>query len=209
MYLVSIAFEAIGSFGVASARNVPVLFAFRFVQALGASSGLSVGTGVIGDVYKLEERGAANGVFSAVRPSRHLLLSHSLNSLFQQAVLLGAALAPFVSGIAASYYSWRGTQYGMGGLAIFCWILMLLLQPETSQPGVRGIEKAREAGKKDGWVWLNPLKSLATLRSPNVLFVVCLDADFSRQKLTDLRQVIEVTFVLLTDYGEILCRCVP
>ena len=88
-------------------------------------------------------------------------------------MLLGAALAPLIGGMMAHYYSWRGIQYGLCGFAVFSLILTLLLQPETSQPGARGIDKARSAGKKDGWVWLNPLRSLALLKSPNVLFLVC------------------------------------
>ena len=36
------------------------------MQAIGASPGLSVGAGVIGDIYKLEERGQAMGTFFAV-----------------------------------------------------------------------------------------------------------------------------------------------
>jgi len=39
---------------------------WRLVQAFGASPGLSVGSGVIGDIYKLEERGTAMGIFFAV-----------------------------------------------------------------------------------------------------------------------------------------------
>ena len=39
---------------------------WRIVQAFGASSGMSVGAGVIGDIYRLEERGAAMGVFFGV-----------------------------------------------------------------------------------------------------------------------------------------------
>jgi MFS family permease len=39
---------------------------WRFVQALGASPGLAVGPGVIGDIYKLEERGQAMGIFFGV-----------------------------------------------------------------------------------------------------------------------------------------------
>lgn len=35
-------------------------------QSFGASSGLSVGAAVIGDIYKLEERGTAMGVFFGV-----------------------------------------------------------------------------------------------------------------------------------------------
>lgn len=168
IYLTSMAFEAVGSLGVALSKNVPQLLAWRVMQAFGASSGLSVGVGVIGDIYKLEERGTASGVFFA-------------------AVLLGAALAPLIGGVMAHYYSWRGIQYGLCGFAVFSWILTMLLQPETSQPGARGIDKAREAGKRDGWVWLNPLRSLALLRSPNVLFLA-----------------IEGAFVLLTDYAMIV-----
>ena len=41
--------------------------AWRFVQALGASPGLAVGSGVIGDIYKLEERGQAIGIYFGVR----------------------------------------------------------------------------------------------------------------------------------------------
>ena len=42
---------------------------WRFVQALGASPGLAVGSGVIGDIYKLEERGQAIGIFFGVNLS--------------------------------------------------------------------------------------------------------------------------------------------
>lgn len=53
--------------------TVPQLLFWRFFQAFGVSCGLAVGAGVIGDIYKLEERGAAMGVFFAVGP--HLPLS--------------------------------------------------------------------------------------------------------------------------------------
>lgn len=37
-------------------RNVSQLMIFRFIQAFGSAAGMSVGSGVIGDIYKLEER---------------------------------------------------------------------------------------------------------------------------------------------------------
>ena len=40
---------------------------WRVVQAFGASSGHSVGMGVIGDIYRLEERGTASGIYFGVR----------------------------------------------------------------------------------------------------------------------------------------------
>lgn len=119
-----------------------------------------------------------------------------------QAVLSGAALAPLIGGITAHYYSWRGMQFGLGVFAILCWILTLLLQPETSQPGARGIDKARAEGKKDGWVWLNPLRSLGLLRSPNVLFLVRSTVSLSYTLNLTFYQAIEGAFVLMSDYGE-------
>ena len=69
-------------------------------------------------------------------------------------------------------------QLGLSGFAVFCWVLTFLVQPETSQPGARGMDKALAKGEKVGWVWLNPLKSLALLRSPNVLLPVRLSLPF-------------------------------
>ena len=51
---------------MATARKVPILMFWRVVQAFGASSGMSIGAGVIGDIYRLEERGYAMGVFVGV-----------------------------------------------------------------------------------------------------------------------------------------------
>jgi MFS family permease len=39
---------------------------FRVVQAFGGGGGMSVGAGVISDIYRLEERGSAMGFFFAV-----------------------------------------------------------------------------------------------------------------------------------------------
>jgi MFS family permease len=55
-----------GSFGVALARTVPQLMLFCVSQAFGGGGGMSVGTGVISDIYRLEQRGGAMGVFFAV-----------------------------------------------------------------------------------------------------------------------------------------------
>lgn len=50
------------------ATQIPLLLFFRFLQGLGAAPGLVLGPGVIGDIYKLEERGRALSVFLAVSP---------------------------------------------------------------------------------------------------------------------------------------------
>ena len=55
-----------GSLGVAFARNVQQLFLFRVVQAFGGGGGMSIGAGVISDIYRSEQRGTAMGIFFAV-----------------------------------------------------------------------------------------------------------------------------------------------
>jgi MFS family permease len=66
VYLYSLPVLTIGSIGVSLATNIPNLLFWRFLQALGAAPSLVVGAGVIGDIYKLEERGRAMSVFFAV-----------------------------------------------------------------------------------------------------------------------------------------------
>lgn len=82
------------------------------------------------------------------------------------------SLAPTVGGLTAHYLSWRATQYGLCLASLISFALTFLFQPETSQPGARGVEKLIRAGGKARWVWLNPFDSIALLRSPNVLLIV-------------------------------------
>ena len=59
---------AIGSAGLAAAQSIPSLLFWRFFQAMGSSLGPVFGAAVIGDIFKLEERGGATGVcFAASR----------------------------------------------------------------------------------------------------------------------------------------------
>jgi len=67
MYLCGMPFLCIGSCGVAMSMSFRSLLFWRFVQVFGASGGVSLGAGVIGDIYKLEERGTAIGIFFGVR----------------------------------------------------------------------------------------------------------------------------------------------
>ena len=82
------------------------------------------------------------------------------------------SVAPTVGGVTAHYYSWRTTQYGLAAAGIVSFLLTLFFQPETSQPGARGVDKLIEKEGKSRWVWLNPFGSIALLRSPNVTFIV-------------------------------------
>ncbi|KAF4607766.1 hypothetical protein EYR40_000101 [Pleurotus pulmonarius] len=125
VYLAGLPVFCLGSYQIAISQNIYYLIAWRFIQNVGISGGISLGAGVIGDIYKLEERGFAMGVFFG-------------------GVLLGPAIAPVTGGIATHYASWRMLQWGflICGLALL--ISMALWLPETSHPGTLGVEKAED-----------------------------------------------------------------
>jgi MFS family permease len=154
----------------------------RFVQAFGASMGTSIGSAVISDIYKLEERGTVMGVFWAVCQVyflRFRFFNTCLNvHICHQTILLGLTLAPLAGGIAAQYSSWRVLQLAFGFYGLLVWALIALFLPETSHPETRGKDvenKKRESlglPPKHGLVWVNPAKSLLLLQSPNLSAVV-------------------------------------
>ena len=65
-YLCTLPVLVIGSAGVVASKTIPSLLFWRFLQSMGASPSSVLGAGVIGDIFKLEERGRAMGVFWAV-----------------------------------------------------------------------------------------------------------------------------------------------
>lgn len=68
-FLFHLPLMVIGSLITAQAESVSQLLVGRTIQAFGASPGLSVGAGVIGDIYRLEERGTALGSYFGVSHS--------------------------------------------------------------------------------------------------------------------------------------------
>ena len=56
----------IGSMGVAASQTISQLIVWRFVQTIGASPALVIRPAVVGDIYKVEERGQAMGISLAV-----------------------------------------------------------------------------------------------------------------------------------------------
>jgi MFS family permease len=67
MYLSGMPILFIGSCGVAMSTSLRGLLFWRFIQTFGCSGGMTLGAGVIGDIYKLEERGTGIGIFFGVR----------------------------------------------------------------------------------------------------------------------------------------------
>ncbi|TDL18887.1 MFS general substrate transporter [Rickenella mellea] len=180
IYLGSLPILCLGSIGVALSQSVAQLLVFRMLQGFGASSGLSVGTGVIADIYKLEERGTAMGIFFG-------------------AILLGPALAPLAGGVAAYYFTWRHMHWSLMFCALMCFLSVVFFLPETSHPGSRGIEKLETDRRKPFHVvWLNPLKSVWLLRSPN-LMAVTLTGTFTL--LTDYVMLLPLAYTIGTRYN--------
>ncbi|KAG1731239.1 major facilitator superfamily domain-containing protein [Suillus paluster] len=155
---------------------------FRFYASgavtFGCSGGMSLGAGVIGDIYKLEERGTAIGIFFG-------------------ATLFGFAVAPFLGGAAAQYWSWRNLHYSLGAWGLFEILLIYLAFPETSHPGTMGIDKLT----RRRWIhitWVNPLSSLWLLRSPN-LFAVMLAS--SLVLISDYVLLVPLAYTIGVRYG--------
>ncbi|KAG2040360.1 major facilitator superfamily domain-containing protein [Suillus americanus] len=152
IYLWGMPFLCVGSCGVALSTSLQSLLLWRFVQTFGCAGALSLGTGVIGDIYKLEERGTAIGVFFGV-------------------TFFGHAIAPFLGGAATQYWSWRNLHYSIGAWGLLDMLLIYLSFPETSHPGTLGIDKVT----RRRWIHItrvNPLSSLWLLRSPNLFAVM-------------------------------------
>ncbi|KAG1808327.1 major facilitator superfamily domain-containing protein [Suillus variegatus] len=156
IYLWGMPFLCVGSCGVALSASLQSLLFWRFVQTFGCAGALSLGTGVIGHIYKLEERGTAIGVFFSI-------------------TLLGYAVAPFLGGAATHHWSWRNLHYSIGAWGLLEMLFIYLSFPETSHPGTLGIDKL-PSRRPIHITWINPLSSLWLLRSPNLFAVMLASA---------------------------------
>ncbi|KAG2064063.1 MFS general substrate transporter [Suillus decipiens] len=178
MYLWGVPVLCVGSCGVAVSTSLWSLLFWRFVQTFGCSGALPLGAGVIGDIYKLEERGTAIGIFFG-------------------AILLGFAVAPLVGGTVAQYWSWRNLHYSLAAWGLLELLLIYFSFPETSHPGTLGIDKIT----RKRWIhitWVNPLSSLWLLRSPN-LFAVMLASTLVL--LTDYVLLVPLAYTIGVRYG--------
>ncbi|KAK5266030.1 hypothetical protein LTR40_014453, partial [Exophiala xenobiotica] len=82
------------------AQSKQQLMAFRFLSGLGGSAPLAIGGGVLGDLFKPEERGKAMGIY-AMGP------------------LLGPAIGPVVGAWVAEKSTWRWMFYASSVANLF------------------------------------------------------------------------------------------
>ena len=113
IFLVAMVIYSASSLGAAFVQNIWVLVVLRCIQSMGVSSGQSVGSGYISDLYPIEQRGAAFGkyMFGAV---------------------FGPLLGPILGGLLTmSSMGWRATFWFCFSFGIFIFIITFLFTPET------------------------------------------------------------------------------
>ncbi len=91
-YGVAVAFFLVGSALCGVAQSFVQLVIFRAIQGLGAGGVMPVAVTVIGDIYKLEERGRVQGAFSSVWA-------------------LASLVGPLLGGVITDALSWRWIFY--------------------------------------------------------------------------------------------------
>ncbi|EDR04270.1 MFS polyamine transporter [Laccaria bicolor S238N-H82] len=97
------------------AQNKSQLIAFRFLAGLGGSAPLSVGGGVLGDVWRAEERGRAIAIYSL-------------------APLLGPVVGPVCGGWIAERSTWRWVFWSTSIADVIVQISGLFFLKETYAP---------------------------------------------------------------------------
>ncbi len=91
-----------------------MLIAMRVLSASAASSVQSVGAGSVADVWAVEERGTAMGIF------------------YIGQLAVGTLLGPLIGGLLTEEWGWRATQWFLAIYAAIVLILIVLCLPETS-----------------------------------------------------------------------------
>ncbi|KAL8794142.1 MAG: hypothetical protein Q9195_003327 [Heterodermia aff. obscurata] len=177
IYLVSFALFLLWNILAAISTNIAMLVIFRLLGGGAASSVQAVGAGTIADLWEVQERGKAMGIFYL-------------------GPLMGPLLAPILGGILGEKLGWRSTQWALviyGGILL---IVLFFAQPETLKitrplleepPGEMaatpvGLRRTKSAQKiQQGAsktvrslkrVFLDPLKIILYLRFPAVLITV-------------------------------------
>ncbi|KAI7854746.1 major facilitator superfamily domain-containing protein [Circinella umbellata] len=97
---------------LANTPSFPILLVLRMLQAFGASSGMAIGAGVIGDITTPAERGAYYSIFT----------SFALSS---------TAIGPVIGGVITNELSWRWIFWILLMIGSVGLITVLFFLPET------------------------------------------------------------------------------
>jgi DHA1 family bicyclomycin/chloramphenicol resistance-like MFS transporter len=104
------------SIGCAFSGSYEQMLTWRFVQALGAASGLVIGRAIVGDLFDIKEAGK---VFSSIFPF----------------VGMSPAISPVIGGYLGFYLGWQSTFIFVALFAIVTMLLAFFFVPETLTEG--------------------------------------------------------------------------
>lgn len=110
----------IASIGCAAISNVDALFVCRFLQGVGAASGLVIGRAIIADLC---DKTASAHAYAIVYPL----------------VSLSPALAPAIGGHLAAIWGWRADFLFVAAFGLSALVLVLVLLPETVPKQVNSV----------------------------------------------------------------------
>ncbi|KAE9979402.1 hypothetical protein EG328_000887 [Venturia inaequalis] len=102
----------LANIALAQSKSFAMLMFFRGLQAIGSSSTIAIGAGVIGDIALGSERGGFMGLFGGIR-------------------MFGQAIGPVFGGILTQYLGFRSIFYFLTGFAAVVIIMLALYLPET------------------------------------------------------------------------------
>ncbi|KAL9597588.1 MAG: hypothetical protein Q9219_005027 [cf. Caloplaca sp. 3 TL-2023] len=177
IYLVSFTLFIIWNILGALSTNIAMLIIMRLLGGGAAASVQAVGAGTIADVWQVQERGSAMGIFYL-------------------GPLCGPLLAPIIGGALAQRWGWRSTQWFLVLYGSVILVFLVFVLPETlkaSKPTVdeevldtvavgedlkrvRSRQRLQQASRK--WTrmlkrwFLDPLKIILYLRFPAVAITV-------------------------------------
>jgi len=89
-----------------------LLMVLRCLQAAGSASTIAIGAGVVGDISNREERAGFFG-------------------LFMLGAVLGPSVGPVIGGALSDSLGWRSIFWFLCISASICFVIIILLQPET------------------------------------------------------------------------------
>ncbi|CAJ0754501.1 7891_t:CDS:2, partial [Entrophospora sp. SA101] len=156
VYFTSIPIFILSSILCAISPNLWLLLLGRGLQSFGASAMLSIGAGVISDVYNALERGTAYG-------------------FFYMAYWTGQLLGPMIGSYFAEYTSWRWIFWFLTILGGVNLLLVIIFVPETSNLPKHTSDDSNENAQSN--YRFNPLAPLKLLRYPNgtlMIIYICI-----------------------------------
>ncbi|KAG5351224.1 hypothetical protein C0989_007375 [Termitomyces sp. Mn162] len=128
--IVTMAIYTIFTLGQALAHNIETFLITRFLCGFFAVAPLTIGGGLIADIWSADGRGPATSMFTA-------------------SVFIGPVIGPIVSGyIIESHVSWRWVFWVMMIFAGVCTIGVIVLVPESYAPIIL-LKKAKKLRKVD------------------------------------------------------------